>query len=368
MVKKIFSLINTVLLCFLITGCLSKGENSQKSQYEKLAIPVAKTFVDEKYNMDAEVIDSNADVYRATSSKSLTGKVHVTLEYNGKRFEVITDGGNNPKAISDNYQSDKIIKDYIQQVSNFFEKEPYKYIIDTQYNYDYYDGNNLSSFYPEAYRIFYIGDIDFSNSDFENSKLFALPTNYGKYGMILNYKSEKDFTNSFSDKGQDSFFGDDAVLKNSIYLKEAISISDDVKYFDFSKLSQDDALAFTYDNEVIPYTMEDYKYLDFDTSPKNSSNESCKDKEILNGYKLLNVHDNVNLFIKLDKIPNYNTYLDESKDVNIYSFCQKNNEIVWDNYSKIKVVGNYLYGKIHHNQGNCDELYIVIGENVCKQY
>lgn len=240
-----------LLMCTMLMmgGCLS---NEQKEELKKIEVQAeinAKNYINEKYGFDVEVVNVEGVVnYDGINPNGdITGYANITLKYDGKEFIVYISGEEETSKGTDNYQSDSIYVDMIEEVKSAANINADDIVVEILYGgkssenimvNTYYNGENLDVVKQEIeskidYKIFTL------NADLKNYDAEIIKTNLVEFSEILMINCED--TENFENvkKANITKFSMD-VDEYVIYIDDYLNIDRrTIEYMNIEKVSYD---------------------------------------------------------------------------------------------------------------------------------
>ena len=226
-------------LFMLLTGCVSEEDRAQAEAWRTQAEKNAVTHIEEKYGFKAQVLDSETQKSESLFSAQFTSKTLVTMEYNGKQFQVLAFGEDGyMDKTTDNYQKAELLAAVEEEVTALFGVTPdffevaggdneYATTVNGDEFYDmyyhaYYDGANLEQVLTEE--MFYclaeyVGDIDLDNL-YEQNKIPLFDHKY-MYAKFVTYDSRENM--EIAEIKKKSGIEND-IHKYALYVKDALVI------------------------------------------------------------------------------------------------------------------------------------------------
>ena len=223
----------------LLTGCISEEERAQAEAWRKQAEKNAVTYIQEKYGFEAQVVDSETQEVGDLFGSRLTSKTLVTMEHEGKQFNVLLDGEEEyMDEAADNYQKAELVNAVKEEVTALFGIEPDFFDVSGGKNeqaaigngeafFDmfystYYDGTNLEEVLTEEILYCcaeYVGDIDLEEL-YEKNKISLFEDEY-VHSAFVTYDSRENMEKSVV---HSKVKMDTAIHKHAIYIKEALFV------------------------------------------------------------------------------------------------------------------------------------------------
>lgn len=173
-----FLLIFTMIVILLYTSCNSKTKkSSEKSEVSISIISNAKRYINNKYNIEADVMDSMANYEWegfdfVIPHKKYTGSYSLTMQADGQQFNVLI--GNNG-IIRDDYQHAEITESLQKFFADMLPSPDIRVNFKGSMYTDYIDCSNMEKFLDEYYSIVdvYLIDSDLNSVNFDEVKEFA---------------------------------------------------------------------------------------------------------------------------------------------------------------------------------------------------
>lgn len=280
-IVKISILVSIVMLLF--SGCgYSMEERKRIANIEEQGRDNAIAYIEEKYGFTPKVVEVEVIKYSIfygglfptiNPTPNPTGDVYVSMRYNGKDFLVYINGEEETANGYDNYQSDKIARDFYDMMEDIIDGEIEKLVIafgkfDETSKYknewglvqNYYDGTNLaevldSSDYNNAV-------INLLNGEAEDISAADVADSVGRSTKCLFVKyRDKESYKCIEDSGF-NMLGYDGMEENSLFISEYVLIAyGDKEYAKYDLFKADD----------IFYIMENGTYCNFVETQEDTS-------------------------------------------------------------------------------------------------
>lgn len=252
---KITSICGRFVPCLLFAACLLSGcgvSEEQRQENEKnlaQAQENAREYVKEKYGFEAEVTGGEVESLRGMFGPSFSGYAYVTMQYDGKKFEVYMDGRKKYTTGVDDYQKEEIllavqdaVREVVGQACDYGELQNHYYYEEAEsmknfamYYGTYFDGTNLTALgeeNPFTAVIRYDYAVDLSGLTQEKmQELFG-----ANKCKVLSYKTgtSAEWYRPFEEMGDKDY-----QYKYALYLAEAVTFRMDDEYLYFQPKSQE---------------------------------------------------------------------------------------------------------------------------------
>lgn len=342
----------TILIMFLsCSGC--NNEKVQKDKAPNNIVSNAEKYIMDKYNIRAEVIDSQADYEWEgfdfiIPHKKYTGTYSLDMNADCTDFNVFVDSDG---SIADDYQFPEINKSLQEFFSEMLPSPDIRVQFTGNMLSDFIDCSDMEIFLDEYYSdvIIYLVDSDINSESFNEIKNFA--RNCGSSIWLMSCRSAGD-RNSLIDGRRTRSRGDAASTQTSLGSDYAMYVKEIWKCMYHSKDS-------THTEEYNELKIENYGDLYY-TIPENSDvtvTESNKnyysDKSSDEKYKLitpaydLKCSENITVF--------YPVALAEDVELEYYQTykCGRN---------QVDIIGDYFVYRIHTKKWYADNHYYGEGD------
>ena len=238
------------MTALLLTGCISEEERAQAEAWRKQAEKNAVEYIEEKYGFEAKVLESETQKRSDLFGAKLTSTALVTMEYDGKQFNVLSDGADEyTDEASDNYQKEELVAALKEEVTALFGVKPDSFDVMGGDNEDsadvndeaffdmfyhiYYDGTNLEEVLtsePLYCLAEYVGDVDLDGL-YEQNKTALFEHRFVHAGFVT-YDSKEDMDLSVI-RTNGNF--ENSIYMNALYVKDALLFEkEEAQLFDLS--------------------------------------------------------------------------------------------------------------------------------------